>query len=262
MTEPDSTGDTSKLSKAWHYFSDFVIDIVDLKKGVDPLRTIEDTRNGLSITGANAWMLMCSIIIASIGLSQNSQAVIIGAMLISPLMAPILGIGLSIGINDMNTLRQSLIHFAIAIFIAILTSSIYFYLSPIDAVTPEIEARTRPTFLDIFVAIFGGTAGIISIARKDISTTLPGVAIATALMPPLCVTGFGISHMLWDIAARSFYLFFLNSFFVVAYQIPLMASTSLQPPVVRVELIQNSSRIALPLCRCRSQRHSGCLARH
>lgn len=215
MTSSNSNNHRSNLRKAWEYIVDFVKDVIDLKKGVDPLRTIDETRSKLSITGANAWMLMCSIIIASIGLSQNSQAVIIGAMLISPLMAPMLGIGLSVGINDMNTLRQSLIHFLIAIVIAVLTSTVYFYLSPIDTVTPEIDARTRPTFLDIFVAIFGGTAGIISIARKDISTTLPGVAIATALMPPLCVTGFGIAHHAWEIALRSFYLFFLNSFFVV-----------------------------------------------
>lgn len=194
--------------------NDFFRNIIDLKKGVDPPATIKEIREKKSLAGANSWMLMCSIMIASIGLSQNSQAVIIGAMLISPLMSPILGIGLSIGINDTNTLRKSFLHFAVAIAIALITSSLYFYLSPFDAMTAEIESRTKPTFLDIIIAVFGGVAGIISLARKDISTTMPGVAIATALMPPLCVAGFGISHGDWETASKSFYLFFLNSFFV------------------------------------------------
>lgn len=196
------------------YLKDYLLDVIDLKKGVDAHATIKDIKNKRSLAGANAWMLMCSIVIASIGLSQNSQAIIIGAMLISPLMSPILGIGLSVGINDMETLKASMAHFGIAIFIAILTSYIYFELIPYDELTTEISARTKPTFLDVFVAMFGGFAGIISIARKDISTTLPGVAIATALMPPLCVTGYGLANNHWEIATASFYLFFLNTFFV------------------------------------------------
>ncbi|MEL6122738.1 MAG: TIGR00341 family protein, partial [Bacteroidota bacterium] len=192
----------------------YISGVVDLRQGVNVLATIREIKQRKSMEGANAWMLMCSIVIASIGLSQNSQAVIIGAMLISPLMSPILGIGLSVGINDMETLRSSAIHFGIAILIAVFTSTIYFALTPFDSLTPEIEARTAPTFLDIFIAIFGGLAGIISVARKDVSTTLPGVAIATALMPPLCVTGFGIATGSWEVATRSFYLFFLNTFFV------------------------------------------------
>ena len=202
------------FSAAWDYFSAFLKDVIDLERGVDKRNTINEIRDKKSMSGANAWMLMCSIVIASIGLSQNSQAVIIGGMLISPLMAPILGIGLSVGINDMDTLRTSLIHFSAAIFIAILTSTLYFLIFDFPEITSEIQSRTRPTFLDIFVAIFGGVAGIISIARKDISVTLPGVAIATALMPPLCVTGYGIANWDHDIAAKSFYLFFLNTFFV------------------------------------------------
>ncbi len=203
-----------KFSDVPRYLKDYLSNVIDLKKGVDAQATINDIKNNSSLAGANAWMLMCSIVIASIGLSQNSQALIIGAMLISPLMSPILGIGLSIGVNDMVTLRNSLSHFAIAIIIALLTSYIYFELTPFDEITSEISARTKPTFLDIFVAIFGGFAGIISIARKDVSTTLPGVAIATALMPPLCVTGFGMAHGDWEMASASFYLFFLNTFFV------------------------------------------------
>ena len=196
------------------YLKGFFFDVLDLEKGVDKRATIEEISNKKSMAGANAWMLICSIIIASIGLSQDSQAVIIGAMLISPLMSPILGIGLSVAINDMETLRKSLAHFSVAIVIAIVTSTIYFFFMDFVDVTSEIQARTKPTFLDIIVAVFGGLAGIISIARKDVSTTLPGVAIATALMPPLCVTGYGLANGNLDIASRSFYLFFLNTFFV------------------------------------------------
>ncbi len=196
------------------YISKFLIEVVDLENGVDKQGTIQEIRDKKSMSGANAWMLMCSIVIASIGLSQDSQAVIIGAMLISPLMSPILGIGLSVGINDIVTMKKSLAHFGIAILIALTTSTIYFSILDFPEITQEIQARTRPTFLDIFVAIFGGVAGIISIARKDVSTTLPGVAIATALMPPLCVCGYGIANGEIDIALRSFYLFFLNTFFV------------------------------------------------
>lgn len=205
---------TENLFNAGKYLKRFLMDVLDLQKGVDKRAIISEIKNKKSMNGPNAWMLMCSIVIASIGLDMNSPAVIIGAMLISPLMSPILGIGLGVGINDRETLKKSLMHFGTAIAIAIVTSTIYFWLSPFDIATPEIEARTEPTFLDIFVALFGGVAGIISIARKDLSTTLPGVAIATALMPPVCVTGFGIANGDWQMATSSFYLFFLNSFFV------------------------------------------------
>lgn len=195
-------------------YSQFISELLDLRKGVDKLATIEEIKNKKSMSGANGWMLMCSIMIASLGLNLNSQAVIIGAMLISPLMSPILGIGLAIGINDLKVLRNAMWHFGIAIIIAIITSTLYFFLSPLGEMTEQIESRTEPTFLDILIAFFGGLAGIISVARKDISTTLPGVAIATALMPPLCVTGFGIANGQFQTAISSFYLFFLNSFFV------------------------------------------------
>lgn len=189
-------------------------DFLDLKTGVDYRATIEEINAKKGMNGANAWMLICSIMIASIGLNLNSQAVIIGAMLISPLMSPILGLGLSVGINDRAMLLKSLMHFVAAMLIAIVTSTLYFYFTPLSDYTEQIQARTEPTFLDILVAIFGGVAGIVSIVRKDISTTLPGVAIATALMPPLCVTGYGIAEGSLLIASKSFYLFFLNSFFV------------------------------------------------
>ncbi len=213
-SNPDVKPAETKAASFIRQFKDVLHSILHLEEGVDKRNTIQEIKNKKSMSGANAWMLICSIMIASIGLDTNSTAVIIGAMLISPLMSPILGMGLGAAINDWETIKSSLLHFSIAIFIAIVASTIYFYLSPFGEITAEIKARTTPTFLDVFIALFGGIAGIISVARKDISTTIPGVAIATALMPPLCVTGFGLANGEWNIAFSSFYLFFLNTFFV------------------------------------------------
>ncbi len=193
---------------------DFFRELLDLRQGLDSEGTIISIKNNKRMQGANAWLLMCSIMVASLGLDLNSPAIIIGAMLISPLMAPILGIGLAVGINDRGMLSTSLRNILIAIVIALLSSFLYFKLTPLGHLTSEIEARTAPTFLDVMVAFFGGTAGIISISRREPSGALPGVAIATALMPPLCVTGFGLAKGEWDIALNSFYLFFLNTAFV------------------------------------------------
>lgn len=189
-------------------------DLINLEEGMDRERTITFIKDNKQMRGANAWLLMCSIMIASLGLDQNSPAVIIGAMLISPLMSPILGIGLGVGINDKEVLYDSLKHFGIALLIALVTSTLYFSLTPFGHYTPEIDARTRPTLLDGLVAVFGGFAGIISVTRKEQSNAVPGVAIATALMPPICVSGYGIATGEWAIMLNAFYLFFLNSFFI------------------------------------------------
>jgi len=215
------------LSKVWSGIKKFWFDLTDLQKGLDREGTIVNIRNNMRMQGANAWTLMCSIMIASLGLDLNSPAVIIGAMLISPLMSPILGVGLSVGINDYNSLRISFRHFGVSIGIAIVTSTLYFLITPFGDFTAEISNRTAPTFLDAAVALFGGIAGIISGSQKDKSNAIPGVAIATALMPPLCVSGFGIANMIksglvnenftamrlnnLEITLNSFYLFFLNA---------------------------------------------------
>ncbi|MEM9546068.1 MAG: TIGR00341 family protein [Bacteroidota bacterium] len=215
ITPPTSTPKTEdNLFILKTYIRKFFKDALDLEEGVDKRATIDEIKKKNSMSGANAWMLMCSIVIASVGLNTNSPAVIIGAMLISPLMSPILGIGLAVGINDKDTLKKSLAHFSMAVIIALVTSTIYFAVTPLGGITEEISARTAPGPLDIFIALFGGIAGIVSIARKDISTTLPGVAIATALMPPVCVTGFGIATGNMEIALTSFFLFFINTVFV------------------------------------------------
>lgn len=193
---------------------EFIHDWLNLKDDLDREGTITNIQNNRKMRGANAWLLMCSIMVASLGLNLNSPAVIIGAMLISPLMSPILGIGLSVGINDREGLWVAVQHFGMSIAIALVTSVLYFSLTPIDEFTNEIASRTEPTFLDVLVAIFGGLAGIISGSRIDKSNAIPGVAIATALMPPLCVSGYGLAHGEWEIAFNAFYLFFMNSTFI------------------------------------------------
>ena len=198
----------------WLGIKSWFVAFIDLKEGMDREGTVISINTGKMMRGSNAWMLICSIMIASLGLDLNSEAVIIGAMLISPLMSPILGIGLGVSTNDRATLFMAIKHFLISILIALITSVLYFRLTPLGTFTDMIEARTAPTFLDGLVAIFGGLAGIISITRKDKSNAIPGVAIATALMPPLCVTGYGIANGNMEIALNSFYLFFLNSFFI------------------------------------------------
>ncbi|MFT5167722.1 MAG: putative membrane protein, partial [Saprospiraceae bacterium] len=153
-------GDSFKklLTDIWDFFHD----LIDLKEGMDRKGTIQNIKNNKRMKGANAWLLMCSIMIASLGLDLNSPAVIIGAMLISPLMSPILGVGLGVGINDRETLYVSLQHFVIAIGIALFTSTFYFFFTPFGDTTDEILARTSPNTLDALVAFFGGIAGIIS----------------------------------------------------------------------------------------------------
>lgn len=200
----------------WQAVRNWFRDLIDLDEGCDRQGTIDYIRHNKRMRGANAWMLVCSIMIASLGLDLNSPAVIIGAMLISPLMSPILGVGLGVGINDKETLFTALRHFGISIAIALITSTIYFTLTPFGEFTNEISGRTQPTLLDGLVAVFGGIAGIISVSRQDKSNAIPGVAIATALMPPLCVSGYGLANGEWIIMANAFYLFFLNSFFIAA----------------------------------------------
>lgn len=192
-------------------FRDWFDDFLNLREGMDREGTVESIKKGKLMRGSNAWMLVCSIMIASLGLNLNSGAVIIGAMLISPLMNPILGLGLGVATNDREALTIAARHFFIAIAISLVTSSLYFGLTPLKEFTSEMAGRTKPNVLDALVAVFGGLAGIISVSRAEKTSAIPGVAIATALMPPLCVSGYGIAAGDWGIALRSFYLFFLNS---------------------------------------------------
>jgi len=200
----------SILGEITYFFSH----IFDLREGLDRWGTIESIDKNIELKGSNVWLLISGLFIASIGLDTSSVAVIIGAMLISPLMSPILGIGLGVGINDRKMILRSLFNFTVAVVISLIVSTLYFLLTPLGDATSEILSRTRPTILDVGVAFFGGMAGIVAASRKEQMNAVPGVAIATALLPPLCVTGFGIANKDLSIAWGSFYLFFLNSVFV------------------------------------------------
>ena len=170
---------------------------------------------GVEFQGTNLWVLIFATFVASIGLNVNSAAVIIGAMLISPLMGPIMGIGLSIGINDFELLKRSLRNFGFMVLVSIVTSTLYFLISPLDQAQSELLARTTPTTYDVLIAFFGGLAGIVAQSRKDrTSTVIPGVAIATALMPPLCTAGFGLGTGQLNYFFGAFYLFFINTVFI------------------------------------------------
>lgn len=176
--------------------------------------TVESIRNGVEFKGANLWILIFAIFIASLGLNVNSTAVIIGAMLISPLMGPIMGVGLSVGLNDFELMKRSLKSFLVATLFSVMTATLYFLFTPLDEVQSELLARTSPTIYDVFIALVGGLAGIVALSTKEKGNVIPGVAIATALMPPLCTAGFGLATGNWLYFLGAFYLYFINSVFI------------------------------------------------
>lgn len=180
----------------------------------DEEETLEYIRKGVEFKGTNLWILVFAILIASIGLNVNSTAVIIGAMLISPLMGPILGIGTGVAINDLDLLKRAFKNLMIATIFSVVTSTLYFFISPLSTAQSELLARTNPTIWDVMIAFFGGLAGIVAGSRKEKSTAIPGVAIATALMPPLCTAGFGLATGNMYYFMGAFYLYFINSVFI------------------------------------------------
>lgn len=193
----------------------FVSNVFNFRKDTDTEETIEAIKKDISFRGATAWILICSIFVASVGLNANSTAVVIGAMLISPLMGPILGIGMSIAINDIFTLKKSLINFGIMVVLSVLTAFLFFWLFPLSEVTSELFARTRPDIRDVLIAFFGGLALIIARTKKGtIASVIFGVAIATALMPPLCTAGFGLAKANWSYFFGAMYLFLINTIFI------------------------------------------------
>ena len=176
---------------------------------------IEEITRGVSFRGANLWVLIVAIFIASLGLNVNSTAVIIGAMLISPLMGPIIGMGLAVGINDLDLLKRALKNFSFATLISVLTAMLYFLISPLEEAQSELLARTTPTIYDVLIAFFGGAAGIIALSTRGRGgNVIPGVAIATALMPPLCTAGYGLATWQPSFFFGAFYLFFINTVFI------------------------------------------------
>lgn len=204
-------GDVKRFFVAWRRL---VNNVLSIREGSDIQATIDGIKKDISFRGPTAWILILAIFIASIGLNVNSTAVIIGAMLISPLMGPILGVGLAVGTYDIEMLVRSLKNLAIAVTISLITSTIYFAITPLNIEQTELLARTRPTILDVLIALFGGFAGAIAGSRKEKTNVIPGVAIATALMPPLCTAGYGLATLKLEFFFGAFYLFFINSVFI------------------------------------------------
>jgi uncharacterized hydrophobic protein (TIGR00271 family) len=199
----------------------FFVELLDFRADTDREATMNAIKADIPLKGATAWILVCSIFVASIGLNANSTAVVIGAMLISPLMGPILGIGLSIAINDIDTLKKSLINFGVMILLSVFTAFLFFWLFPLREESSELLARTKPDIRDVLIAFFGGLALIIARTKKGtIASVIFGVAIATALMPPLCTVGYGLAGALTNnssglnFAAGAMYLFIINTIFI------------------------------------------------
>lgn len=193
--------------KLLHYF--------DLRKEMETFDSIHsEIEKGIVFKGTNLWILMCAILVASVGLNMNSTAVIIGAMLISPLMGPINGMGYSIATYDINMLKNAIKNFSFAVGVSLLTSTLYFLITPVNTAHSELLARTTPTIYDVLIAFFGGLAGILAISSKLKGNVIPGVAIATALMPPICTAGYGLATMQLNFVFGALFLFTINTVFI------------------------------------------------
>lgn len=189
--------------------------LFNLHRGEDSKeKTLQNVRNNISFAGANLWILACAILIASVGLNVNSTAVIIGAMLISPLMGPIVGSGFALGTFDFDLLKKALKNLLIATVASLFVSTVYFYVSPFKDVQSELLARTSPNIYDILIAFFGGLVGVIAVTRVGKGNPIPGVAIATALMPPLCTAGYGIATGQLNFFLGAFFLYSINCVFI------------------------------------------------
>ena len=203
---------------------------------------IDQVKGAIVFRGTNLWILIFAILIASLGLNVNSTAVIIGAMLISPLMGPIIGMGLSVGISDLSLLKQSLKNYGVATLISVVTATAYFLLSPLSDAQSELLARTSPTLYDVLIAFFGGAAGVLALTTKSKGQVIPGVAIATALMPPLCTAGYGLATAQWAYFFGAFYLFFINTVFIAT-------ATFLGVKLLRFHPVQNVDSEAVSIER-------------
>ena len=194
----------------------FLKSVLSFHKDVDKNSTVNAIKADISMKGTTAWILICSILIASVGLNANSTPVVIGAMLISPLLGPILGLGFSIATNDIETLKNSFINFIVMVVLSVATSYLFFLIFPQGEEISELLSRTKPDLRDVLIAFFGGLALIIAKTKKEnISSAIFGVAIATALMPPLCTVGFGLAEKNMDYAGGAIFLFVINSIYII-----------------------------------------------
>lgn len=192
-----------------------LFDFINLHNGEQQReKVLEDVKANISFRGSNLWILACAIVIASIGLNVNSTAVIIGAMLISPLMGPIVGTGFALAIYDFELLKKSVRNLLIASIVSLLVATVYFFVSPFKEVQSELLSRTSPTIYDVLIAFFGGLVGVIALTRVEKGNPIPGVAIATALMPPLCTAGYGLAIGNLAYFFGAFYLYSINCFFI------------------------------------------------
>ena len=213
-----------------------ITNFVNLHNGEeDKRKVLENVISSTSFRGSTLWILACAIIIASVGLNVNSTAVIIGAMLISPLMGPILGAGFSLGIFDFELFKKSLKNLAIATIVSLLVSTMYFYLSPFKEAQSELLARTSPNIYDVLIAFFGGLVGVIAITRVEKGNPIPGVAIATALMPPLCTAGYGLAIGNYKYFFGALFLYTINCVFICIATF-LIVKYLKYPPVKQVDI--------------------------
>lgn len=221
----ENSNNAEKQTSVGEKIFSFLREVFDLHSQVDKERTREEVLDNINFKGLSAFVLIASVFIASIGLNSNSVAVIIGAMLISPLMGPIMGLGYSVAVNDIKTLNRSFANFGIMVVISLLTSFIYFSVAPLTKLNGQLIGRIEPTSLDVLIATFGGLAGIAAFSSKiKNSNVIAGVAIATALMPPLCTVGYGLAmgeeligykdYTGFTAALNAFYLFIINSIFI------------------------------------------------
>ncbi len=203
-----------EFKEFWQAAIDFLRNLFNIRRVADKEFTRQTILENIPFRGHTAWLLIFSIMVASVGLNANSTPVVIGAMLISPLMGPIMGIGYAVGTNDVDTFRKSALNFLIMVVLSVLTSFIYFKITPLTGASHELLARTSPTFFDVMIAFFGGLAGIVALTRKGFFNVISGVAIATALMPPLCTAGYGLAVGNMHFLAGALYLFLINSFYI------------------------------------------------
>lgn len=195
--------------------SNKMFDFISLHQGEEKRESVlENIKQSISFRGANLWILACAIVIASVGLNVNSTAVVIGAMLISPLMGPIVGAGFALAVFDFELLKRCGKNLLIATIVSLVVSAIYFFISPFKDAQPELLARTSPTIYDVLIAFFGGLVGVIALTRVEKGNPIPGVAIATALMPPLCTAGYGLAMGNYSYFFGAFYLYSINCFFI------------------------------------------------
>ena len=208
--------ENNQTEKSVFVFKSFIEEYLDVRRDkADESEAVKSIREGVEMKGATIWILIAAILLASLGLNVNSTAVIIGAMLISPLMGPIMGVGLAIGLGDFDLMKRSFKSYLIVTLFSVVTATLFFLISPsVSGGQSELLARTSPTIYDVFIALFGGAAGFIALSTTKKGSVIPGVAIATALMPPLCTAGFGLAtgNLIYFLGA--FYLYFINSVFI------------------------------------------------